>query len=111
MLLRMGFCGFLRVVGRIQMMPMSNVGVMSCRFVIALFVTFGGFSMMLRSFLMMFLAIVGQLYGIERAASASISMRPHDSGFGRTGLGRSWRNWIEVRGRFWCRPLRDWRQP
>ena len=33
---------------------MSNVGVMPCRFVMALFVLLGGFFMVLRSFLMMF---------------------------------------------------------
>jgi hypothetical protein len=64
MLLRMGLCGFLRVVRRIQMMAMSNVGVMSCRFVITLFVMLSGFSMMLRSLIMMFGSLLMMFRGL-----------------------------------------------
>jgi hypothetical protein len=42
------------MVGRIEMMPMRNLGMMPCRFVVTLFVMFGRFLMMLRSLLMMF---------------------------------------------------------
>jgi hypothetical protein len=42
------------MVGRIEMMPMRKVGVMSCRFVVTLFVMLGRFLMMLRSLFMMF---------------------------------------------------------
>ena len=36
-LLRMVFCGFLRIVGRIQRMPMRDVAVTPCRFVMTLY--------------------------------------------------------------------------
>jgi hypothetical protein len=44
MVLRMVFCGFLRVLSRIQITPMRDVEMMPCRFMMTLFVMLGGCS-------------------------------------------------------------------
>jgi hypothetical protein len=64
MMLRMVFCGFFRLVGRIQIMPMGNMGVMPCLFVMTLLVILGGFFMMLRSLFMMFSRLLVMLGGL-----------------------------------------------
>ena len=42
------------------------------------------------------LAIIGQLYGIERAPATSSSMPMHDSSFGSSRPDRSWRDCMRI---------------